>query len=168
MSLAANPLQNPRETKAARHRFYTSGLGPTRCPAWGKAFFLIFMSLAANAANSLRNLKEMQWPARQNRKSEDYRKTINFFLELSGGQKFRFFFENMGGPINLIERNKPGRRPGLLKNSGHFEVFSIFMSLAANPLRNPRETKGAKHRFYRSGLGPTRGPAQGKAIFQRF
>ena len=62
MSLAANPKGNPRETKAARHRFEKSGLGRARGPAQGTRFFLIFIGLAAAAANSLRNLREMQWP----------------------------------------------------------------------------------------------------------
>ena len=69
------------------------------------------MSLAANAANFLRNLREMQWLARQNRKSEDYRKTTpkaEFINSVSGGFGLINFCKEFGLAAIAFEQF-PGR-----------------------------------------------------------
>ena len=100
MSLAANPLRNPKETKAARHRFYTSGLGPTKCPTWGKAIFFDFYEPCSECCEFFVKPEGNAMACKARIVNLKITEKRSFFGELSGGQKYRFFFENTG--VQLI------------------------------------------------------------------
>ena len=85
--------------------FTNLALGRPGAQPRAQRFSTVFEGLAVAAANSLRNLKEMQWFCEAGIANLKIAENRPSFLARLSLKIYNVQIENWGNPINLIERN---------------------------------------------------------------